>query len=264
MTATSCVDRRWPRCIRWWPSLPVSGQGSGNAAPAPRHHRLQRRTPIPYTGRRRRRRGAIRTCRAPGPATTRRSASRATRAAGADAAAQRRRRTPHRRRPQALYLSDEQFAARQKQILQGITNAENAIGTFRSDFARRAFRQTSHRRRSARRHHAADDGRSTETRRAARPRHVRRRPVRLRPGLHALRPLHHARHLRLGAARHLRQRQPHRPGAGHGGHQLRDDPRHARHLHGRPPAHRTPASASISATRAAAGKATSSSSRRRT
>ena len=100
--------------------------------------------------------------------------------------------------------------------------------------------------------------------RAARPRHVRRRPVRHLRGLHALRPLHHARHRRLGAARHLRQRQPHRAGAGHGRDQLRDDSRHARHLHRRPAAHQSAASASTSATRARAGKATSSSSRRRT
>jgi nucleoside diphosphate kinase len=42
-----------------------------------------------------------------------------------------------------LYMNDEQFAARQKQIAQGVTNAENAEGSFRGDFARRAFRQTS-------------------------------------------------------------------------------------------------------------------------
>jgi hypothetical protein len=46
--------------------------------------------------------------------------------------------------PQGLYLTDEQWAARQKQILQGIQNGENAIGSFRGDFARRAFRQTSY------------------------------------------------------------------------------------------------------------------------
>jgi hypothetical protein len=46
--------------------------------------------------------------------------------------------------PQGLYLSDEQWAARQKQIQTGITNAENAIGSFRGDFARRPFRQTSY------------------------------------------------------------------------------------------------------------------------
>src|SRR6187431_1592867 len=42
-----------------------------------------------------------------------------------------------------LYLNDEEFAARQKQIQTGVTNAENAVGSFRGDFARRAFRQTS-------------------------------------------------------------------------------------------------------------------------
>src|SRR5688572_25364450 len=49
-------------------------------------------------------------------------------------------------RPQnvtGLYQSDEQWAARQKQTQQGIQNALNAIGTFRGDYARRAFRQTS-------------------------------------------------------------------------------------------------------------------------
>ena len=39
--------------------------------------------------------------------------------------------------------NDEEWAARQKQIQQGITNAENAVSTFRNDFATRAFRQTS-------------------------------------------------------------------------------------------------------------------------
>ena len=42
-----------------------------------------------------------------------------------------------------LYLNDEEFAARQKQIQAGITNGENAVGSFRGDFARRAFRQSS-------------------------------------------------------------------------------------------------------------------------
>jgi hypothetical protein len=42
-----------------------------------------------------------------------------------------------------LYQTDEQWAARQKQTEQGIQNALNAIGTFRGDYARRAFRQTS-------------------------------------------------------------------------------------------------------------------------
>jgi hypothetical protein len=44
-----------------------------------------------------------------------------------------------------LYLDDAAFAARQKQIAQGVVNAENnATSTFRNDFARRAFRQTSY------------------------------------------------------------------------------------------------------------------------
>ena len=42
-----------------------------------------------------------------------------------------------------LYLTDEEYAARVKQIENGVKNAENAIGSFRGDFARRAFRQTS-------------------------------------------------------------------------------------------------------------------------
>jgi hypothetical protein len=49
-------------------------------------------------------------------------------------------------RPQTatgLYLNDEQWAARQKQTQQGVQNALNAIGTFRGDYARRSFRQTS-------------------------------------------------------------------------------------------------------------------------
>jgi hypothetical protein len=50
-------------------------------------------------------------------------------------------------RPQAmgdrLYQNDQEWAARQKQISGGIVAAENAVGSFRGDFARRAFRQTS-------------------------------------------------------------------------------------------------------------------------
>ncbi len=49
-------------------------------------------------------------------------------------------------RPQTaagLYLPDEAWAARQKQVQGGVQNALNAIGTFRGDYARRAFRQTS-------------------------------------------------------------------------------------------------------------------------
>ncbi len=46
--------------------------------------------------------------------------------------------------PQGLYLNDEQWAARQKQIQDGIRAGENAVSAFRGDFARRAFRQTSY------------------------------------------------------------------------------------------------------------------------
>jgi hypothetical protein len=47
--------------------------------------------------------------------------------------------------PTGLYLDDEQFAARQKQIQAGVVRAEqDATSTFRNDFARRAFRQTSY------------------------------------------------------------------------------------------------------------------------
>ena len=50
-------------------------------------------------------------------------------------------------RPQALadrlYQNDQEWAARQKQIAGGIVAAQNAVGSFRGDFARRAFRQTS-------------------------------------------------------------------------------------------------------------------------
>jgi hypothetical protein len=42
-----------------------------------------------------------------------------------------------------LYLNDQEFTARQKQVQQGVSNGENAVGSFRGDFARRAFRQTS-------------------------------------------------------------------------------------------------------------------------
>ncbi len=43
-----------------------------------------------------------------------------------------------------LYLNDEEFAARARQVEAGVDRAENeATSTFRGDFARRAFRQTS-------------------------------------------------------------------------------------------------------------------------
>ena len=42
-----------------------------------------------------------------------------------------------------LYQTDEEYAARVKQIENGVKNGESAVGSFRGDFARRAFRQTS-------------------------------------------------------------------------------------------------------------------------
>ncbi len=46
--------------------------------------------------------------------------------------------------PPPLYLNDEDFAAHQKTIAAGVARSEGdgTVGTFRSDFARRAFRQT--------------------------------------------------------------------------------------------------------------------------
>jgi hypothetical protein len=42
-----------------------------------------------------------------------------------------------------LYQTDEEFAARRKQVELGIRRGENAVGSFRNDYATRAFRQTS-------------------------------------------------------------------------------------------------------------------------
>src|SRR5687768_14564758 len=42
-----------------------------------------------------------------------------------------------------LYQSDQAFAARVKQVEDGVKRGESDIGSFRNDFARRAFRQTS-------------------------------------------------------------------------------------------------------------------------
>jgi hypothetical protein len=52
-----------------------------------------------------------------------------------------------RERPESagtrLYQTDEEWAARQKQIQGGVADALSDTGTFRNDYARRAFRQTS-------------------------------------------------------------------------------------------------------------------------
>src|SRR5262245_23647370 len=42
-----------------------------------------------------------------------------------------------------LYQTDEEFAARKKQVQVGVQRGENATGSFRNDFATRTFRQTS-------------------------------------------------------------------------------------------------------------------------
>jgi hypothetical protein len=42
-----------------------------------------------------------------------------------------------------LYQTDEEWAARQKQVSDGVRRGENATGSFRNDYAQRAFRQTS-------------------------------------------------------------------------------------------------------------------------
>ncbi len=42
-----------------------------------------------------------------------------------------------------LYQTDEEWAARQKQVADGVRRGENAVGSFRNDYATRAFRQTS-------------------------------------------------------------------------------------------------------------------------
>jgi len=42
-----------------------------------------------------------------------------------------------------LYQTDEEFAARKKQVDVGVQRGQNAVGSFRNDFATRAFRQTS-------------------------------------------------------------------------------------------------------------------------
>src|SRR5688572_3103365 len=141
-----------------------------------------------------------------------------------------------------LYQTDEQWAARQKQTQQGIQNALNAIGTFRGDYARRSFRQTSI---IVDRPHGRIHACRGEAARPARSRNLRRWPVQLAGRLHDVRPLHHPRHRRLRAARRLWEWQPHRAGPRHGRDQLRDDPRHARAVHRRTAAHlvRHPAAA---------------------
>ena len=233
------------------------------------HHRLQRRTRRSRTLCRERR-GAIRTCRASGPATTRSDRPRAAQRrrergarGGGQAPARDREQaealTQRRRRHTATSLSNDEIA-HQKTIATACTFRGRLRAVPRDFRADVADRSSSTRRRAA----AAAHGRSRES--------VRHRATAAPSATGRSTPSKTSRSTTaasraasgLGDARGLRQRQPHRAGAGHGGHQLRDGARHARHLHRWPPAHRQSPSASTSATRAGAGKATSSSSRRPT
>ena len=93
--------------------------------------------------------------------------------------------------------------------------------------------------------------------------HVRPRAVRGFRGFHALRPLHHARHLGRRVPGGLRQRAAHRANSEQRRDQLRDDPRHAHHSRSTGGRTSTATFNNTWATHGAAGKATRSSSRRR-
>ena len=116
----------------------------------------------------------------------------------------------------------------------------------------------------AERTHAGNHAVWRVTTRTARPRELRRGSVQHLRGLHALRPLHHPGHRRFGDAGALRQRQRDPADAGPVRDQLRDDSRHTRSSRSMVVPTSRPASGSISAIRGAAGRATPSSSRRRT
>ena len=162
------------------------------------------------------------------------------------------------------FLNDQEFADAQKADRSRVGSRERDWGVpQRRRVEEQVLPADLARHRARGRAHTGLHGRGAEARRAARSRQLRRGTVRDPARLHALRPLHHPRHRRLGDAGRVRQRQPHRAGAGHGGHQLRDGARHARHLHRRPAASRR-ASGSGSATPAGIGKATRWSSKRRT
>src|SRR5262252_7669340 len=97
-----------------------------------------------------------------------------------------------------LYQTDEEYATRAKNIETRATQGDNsAVGAFRFDYARRAFRQTSL---------IVDPPAGLQTR-GVRPRdaarHLWQRPARLDDRLLDVRALHHARRARLGVERHL-------------------------------------------------------------
>ena len=128
---------------------------------APGHHRAQRRDERQLR-RRRARRGATPTCRAPGRATTCAACRRV--------------------RPQQfgdrLYLTDQEFADRSKRDEQARQRADNDVGSFRNDVGTRTWRQTSLIVDPADGRYPAFTPVRRDAARLARSRHLRRRAVR--------------------------------------------------------------------------------------
>ena len=77
-----------------------------------------------------------------------------------------------------LYQTDEDFARASEAVERGVKRGEGDIGSFRNDFARRAFRQTSLIVDPPDGSMPAFTPEAREAPRAARPRHLRRRSVR--------------------------------------------------------------------------------------
>ena len=153
-------------------------------------------------------------------------------------------------------LTDAEYAKRVAANDDARTRELNRVGAFRNDVGTRTLRLTSL-------VVAPVNGKLPPLTPEAR-REVERRQAAAQqsPGVvdrpQLVRSLHHPRHLRLGAPRHLRQRQLHLPVAWLRDHHLRDGPRHAHHPARRPAAHRRRHHASTWATRAATSKATRS------
>ena len=137
--------------------------------------------------------------------------------------------------PPPLYLDDAALKARQDQVAAAAKRSDTQVeGSFRFDYARRAFPQT-------RLLVDPADGRLPSVWPNVENRGMPRGtygpgPLNSWTRLLALRALHHPRHRRLGPARHLRQRQPDRAVARRGGVLVRDAVRHAHLLHRRAPA----------------------------
>ena len=158
--------------------------------------------------------------------------------------------------------ANEEYADRAKHVESGVERAENeATSSFRQDFARRAFWQTSLIVDPADGRMPAYTRRRHEAAHAAR--HVRQRTARQLHRLLDVRTLHHARYRRLVAARGLRQRTAHRASARRRGDLVRDDSRHAPPLYRRSAPHQPSDTRNTSGIRARIGKATSSSSKPR-